>query len=263
MSDEHPVLTRTVRPPDRTVVTGPGQTEVYDVWEPSAHHAGAPTRGTTLALVHGGFWRAAYDRTHLAPLAAALADDGFHVANLEFPRIGMPGGGYPGTATSVADRVAALARDERLPRRVLAVGHSAGGHLVLWLASQDAGVRPAGLAGVVALGAVADLAEAARLELSHHAVREFLGAGPDEDREAWAAADPGRLHLRVPAVLVSGARDDIVPASVPTAYETSRTPHESVTFVAVDADHFDLIDPAHAAYLTLLAHLERLRLDLR
>ena len=76
-TDEPDVLTRSARPPDRTVVTGPEQTVVYDVWEPPADRA---PRGLTVALVHGGFWREQYDRHHLPPLAAALAADGFHVS---------------------------------------------------------------------------------------------------------------------------------------------------------------------------------------
>jgi hypothetical protein len=113
-TDEPDVLTRSARPPDRTVVTGPEQTDVYDVWEPPADRA---PRGLTVALVHGGFWREQYDRHHLPPLAAALAADGFHVANLEYPRIGMPGGGWPGTGTSVSDRVESALADDQLPHR--------------------------------------------------------------------------------------------------------------------------------------------------
>lgn len=266
MSDEHPILTASARPPDRTEITGPRQTDVYDVWEPSAERADRPERGVTLALVHGGFWRAEHDRTHLAPLASALAADGYAVANLEYPRIGMPGGGFPGTLRAVGDQVAALAEDSRLPQQVLLVGHSAGGHLALWLASQALrpdGARPANLAGVLALAPAADLAEVDRLFLSKNAARALLGSAPDEDPEAWAQADPGRHHLEVPTVVVSASEDDLVPASVLTAYQGSRQPDEKVSFTEVDGGHFDLIDPAHEGYLTVLAHLEQLALDLR
>ena len=78
-------------------MTGPEQTDVYDVWEPRGDDA---ARGITVALVHGGFWREQYDRAHQSPLAEALARDGFTIASLEYPRIGMPEGGWPGTGTS-------------------------------------------------------------------------------------------------------------------------------------------------------------------
>jgi acetyl esterase/lipase len=101
-----------------------------------------------ILLLHGGFWRAAYDRTHLGPLASALAAESFAVCTPEFRRTGRPGGGWPGTFDDVALAV------DRLPGLVQAVlpggaavggaaaggvilaGHSAGGHLALWSAGR-------------------------------------------------------------------------------------------------------------------------------
>jgi acetyl esterase/lipase len=234
-------------PPD------PLATQVYDVWEPRAN-----PHGVTVALVHGGFWRAAYDRHHLAPLAAALADDGFHVANLEYARVGMPSGGWPGTGNSVLAQVEALRADEHLPAQVISVGHSAGGHLVLWLASLPA--PPEHLLGVLALAPAADLREVHRLGLSAGAAAELLGCAPDSDpdseAELWDSADPARQRLHRPARILTGGRDDLIPASVPTAYLNSRTTGEPVAAIDIeDADHFDVIDPGHAAYRTVRALL--------
>jgi acetyl esterase/lipase len=242
------------RQPDRTEITGPEQTDVYDVWEPDAHRA----RGVTVALVHGGFWRERYDRAHLAPLAQALADDGFHVANLEYARAAMPGGGWPGTGTSVLGQLAAVHTDTHLPERVVTVGHSAGGHLALWVASDG---RAPWLTGVVALAPAADLGEVDRLGLSDHAARNLLGSAPDDDPVAWADADPARQRLTTPAVIVSGERDADVPASVIDSYLASRDPAEPLHHaVAHGADHFDLIDPQANAYLLVLAEIEELTL---
>jgi acetyl esterase/lipase len=256
MSDVDPeILTRRVRPPDRTEVTGPEQTDVYDVWEPRGDHR---ARGITVALVHGGFWREQYDRAHQSPVAEALARDGFHVASLEYPRIGMPGGGWPGTGTSLLARVESVHADTHLPDRVVVVGHSAGGHLALWLASQD---RAPWLTGVLALAPAADLGEVARLGLSDGAAVALVGGTPDDLPDAWADADPARQRLTVPAVIVTGDRDDVVPASVVERYVSSRSPDEPLhTAVARSADHFDLIDPDHPAYLLLLSEVEELTL---
>ena len=71
-----------------------------------------------VVFVHGGFWRAAYDRQHTGPLAAALAARGYPVAAVEYRRIGQPGGGWPGTLSDVAAAVAAvpeLAAEPRCP----------------------------------------------------------------------------------------------------------------------------------------------------
>jgi acetyl esterase/lipase len=253
MSDD--VLARTARQPDRTEVTGPEQTDVYDVFDPDPHRA----RGVTVGLVHGGFWRPTYDRTHLGPLAEALARDGFHVANLEYPRTGMPGGGWPGTATALRATLEAARADTDLPDTLVLVGHSAGGHLVTWLASEG---RVEDLVGSVALGPVADLGAADRLHLGDDAARAFLGGAPDEVPDAWAEADPARQRLTAPVALVSGEADDVVPPAIAESYVATRTEADApaTTALARGADHFDLVDPEHPAYLLLLAEVEELTL---
>ena len=253
--DDTDILFRSARPPDRTEVTGPARTDVYDVWEPTPERA----RGITVALVHGGFWREEYDRTHLAPLAEALARDGFHVANLEYPRVGMDGGGWPGTGEAVRARMESVQADTDLPDRVVAVGHSAGGHLALWLASSD---RLPWLTGALALGPCADLREVDRLGLS-----ERRRPRPPRRHAGGASAGLGRRrpgrpapHRRRPSSS-PGEFDDVVPASVTEAYVASRAEGEPLTTaVARRADHFDVIDPATDAYLLLLAEVEELTL---
>ncbi len=254
VSDDTDILIRSARPPDRTEVTGPEQTDVYDVWEPDTDRS----RGVTVALVHGGFWREEYDRRHLAPLAVALAEDGFHVASLEYPRIGMPGGGWPGTGLSVLQRVESVRDDTHLPDRVIVVGHSAGGHLALWLAS---GERAPWVTGVVALAPAADLGEVDRLGLGDGAAHALLDGTAQEKPQAWADADPMVQRLTVPTVIVTGELDDVVPAAVVDSYVAARSPEEPLhAAVARGADHFAVIDPVSPAYLLVLAEIEELTL---
>src|SRR3954454_3258690 len=105
-------------------------------------HVPAAPNGSTLLLLHGGFWKTAYDRTHTRQLAVALASEGFLVATPEYRRVGPGGaGGWPQTGADV------LRSATRLPELLVGIGedvgvlrvagHSAGGHLALWLASQD------------------------------------------------------------------------------------------------------------------------------
>ena len=73
----------------------------------------------------------------MTPLARDLAARGFAAWNIEYRRVGQEGGGWPGTLEDVAaaaDAVPGL--DGVDPSRVVTVGHSAGGHLALWLAAR-------------------------------------------------------------------------------------------------------------------------------
>src|SRR5690348_6541695 len=94
-----------------------------DLWPPSGDERGL------VVLLHGGFWRAKYDKEHLNAAAAALAGDGWTVWNVEYRRVGA-GGGWPTTF----DDVAAARAAAPVAKRVVAMGHSAGGHLALLLA---------------------------------------------------------------------------------------------------------------------------------
>src|SRR2546421_1676955 len=131
-------------------------------------------------LIHGGYWRARYDLTLMHGLGEDLAKRGIAAWNIEYRRIGDPGGGWPGTLLDVAraaDFVHTLAPTYALDlKRVVAMGHSAGGHLALWLAarpraqkSDDASEgkdnKPLAIMGVIRLAGVGDLEMGWRMNL--------------------------------------------------------------------------------------------------
>lgn len=91
-------------------------------------------------FIHGGSWLAEYDITHTNKLTDELARNGIATWSLEYRRVGNEGGGWPGTFEDIArgaDHLGAIAADWNLDRhRVIAMGHSAGGHLALWLAAR-------------------------------------------------------------------------------------------------------------------------------
>ena len=200
-----------------------------------------------LALVlHGGFWRAGYTRRSTTALAVALAEAGWTSANVEYRRLGR------GAYRAMLDDVAAARRRLEGFDCVVAVGHSAGGHLALWLGAEGS------VDACVPLGGVCDLAAAEQADLGDGAVREFLGGSPDHARDAYRAADPGaRLPLGVPQVLVHGADDDRVPLAQAKAYATrARDAGDDCRVVELDAGHFEPIDPRSRAWPDVLDALE-------
>lgn len=210
-----------------------------------------------VVLVHGGFWKPEYDRVPNRPMARALVEEGYLVAAVEYRRFGpqQPGGGWPTTADDVEAAVVALpALLSGLgieATTTTLVGHSAGGHLVLWLASRG---RVDGR--VVALAPVADLRAAARDGLGDGATRALLGGGPEEVPEKYDAADPMTLlgpTTRNEIVLLHGVGDDVVPVSQSRSLAVA---HPQVELLELDGiGHFELIDPLSAVWPAVLSAL--------
>ena len=211
-------------------------------------------------LIHGGFWRERWDRTLTTPLAHDLAARGYAVWNVEYRRVGHEEGGYPGTLGDVAAALAALARlPEVDPERIVAVGHSAGGHLALWLAGErSAGAR---LAAAVSLAGVADLRQAYSDRLGDGAVAAFLGEVTGEELDArLRAASPLERLGSIPRALVHGTLDDVVPVSQSRDYAARvGAAGIAVDLVELDgADHFDVVDPGGPAWQAVAGAIARL-----
>ena len=200
--------------------------------------------------IHGGFWRAKYDLLHAGHLCAALTARNFATWNVEYRRVGNPGGGWPGTFEDIVSAyrfLPQIAKRYNLDTtKVVVMGHSAGGQLALCLAGHESTVkRSVSLAGVV------DLQQAFDLHLSNDAVVEFLGGKPKDVPEHYHEADP--MQLKIPQAtqwLVHGAADDVVPAFFSRGYaEKKRASGEDVHYLEIStAGHFDLIDPHSTAW---------------
>ena len=241
--EDRSVLTLPALPPDRELRYGDHPDAVVDV------RLGGPgaAQRPLVVFVHGGFWRPAYDRVHVRPLTAALADAGWTTAAIEYRRV-------PGRPDDTVDDVAAAIRfladapelAGTCDGRLVLAGHSAGGHLVLQAAADP---RTPPLAGVVALAPVADLRLAEELALDGDAVRAFLG-GPARERPDL---DPVRQPAPATRVtVVHGTDDAIVPLAVGRSYAAA---HPAAALVEVEGGHFAVIDPRSAAWPDLLAAL--------
>jgi acetyl esterase/lipase len=216
--------------------------QVGEVFEPDADPVGVAV------VLHGGFWRADYDRHLMDDLCRDLATNGWLAWNLEYRRLG-DGGGWPETFDDVEAGIAQLPADH-VPR--VAIGHSAGGHLALWAATRGIGVTHA-----VSQAGVVDLHEADRLGLSRNAARELLGCDPDTNPKRWRTASPAALApLGVPQLLVHGEDDDEVPATLSSAHAAKDTDAQLRLLPGVG--HYEHLDPRSTAWTTVREFLEGL-----
>jgi acetyl esterase/lipase len=203
------------------------------------------TQPGVVVIVHGGFWRARYDCALGRPLAADLVAAGFTAWNVEYRRVGA-GGGWPATVEDVAAAIDHLAELDVDTSQVVAVGHSAGGHLATWAASARPAPRVA-LTAAVSQAGVLDLDTAARTGVGQTAVQDLLGGGPDDVPDRYAAADPLRhVPPPVPVLCVHSRADDSVPFAQSEAYVRAAGP--SARLVEVTGDHFSVIDPTHESW---------------
>ncbi len=237
------VLELDARAPNEVLRYGSEDSQIAALWVP-------PGQGVhpVVILIHGGCWLAEFDMDYLRPLASRLARDGYAVFTPEYRRVGEEGGGWPGSAADLIMALDALATLEH-PRltldRTVVAGHSAGGHLALWLAARDASLWRAPLRLVAALGvaAITDLEAYARGSNSCEvATPLFMGGMPEERPAEYAAASPHVLRYALPLGLAVGGRDPIIPAAQADALPQARV------YRLAGAGHFDWVHPDTAAY---------------
>jgi acetyl esterase/lipase len=266
--------------PDVSVAYGDHPDQVVDFYAPRSGHAFVPL----VVVLHGGAWRAPYDRRHVTPFADFLARRGLAVANVEYRRgrdipqqrgeTGPVAGRWPETFDDVAAALDALpdlarkALSQADPGRVVVTGHSAGGHLALWAAARH--VLPAGspwrlaapppLRGVVALAPIADFGTAVELGVCGGAVRQLLG-GEERYDERAAHADPAALlPTGIATAVVQGRTDIVVPQAVAEAYvDAAAKAGETVGWTLLEeVGHFPLIDPAADACAVVAEEIAQL-----
>jgi acetyl esterase/lipase len=248
--------------PDATVSYGDDELQQVDVWLPKG---AGPFR--TVLMVHGGCWTTAVAKRDLMNwIAADLRAAGYAVWNVEYRGVDKPGGGYPGTfadAAAAADALAANAARFHLDaRHVVAIGHSAGGHLALWLAgrlrlpasSALHGTHPLPIAHVISLGGLPDL-EAAAADRDQgcgtDVVAQLVGPPLPGHPDVYADTSvPRLLPLGVPQDLVNGTEDAIIPERLGTGYaEQARKAGDAVSLRFVPATgHVELVAPETAAW---------------
>jgi pimeloyl-ACP methyl ester carboxylesterase len=247
MSEDLSILSRTANPPDLSLSYGDHADQIADI-----RYGSKGSELPLVVLIHGGFWKPEYDRAHAEAMSCALAEAGWTTLTLEYRRVS---GDPDVTLDDVANALANLPKQvQQHNAQAILIGHSAGGHLVLWAAARCAELGlPLALQGVLALAPAADLQIAHAMDLGDGAVQRFLGQDPAH------RADVNPMCLPAPAVAVTilqGDNDEIVPPSVAASYCEA---FPSTRLVSLpDCGHFALIDPATSAWEKVLSELRSL-----
>ena len=238
----------TIPPADRVIRYGNAPGQIIDVRLPRSNG-----RHPVAILLHGGCWQNSFDRGYFGHLAEALRNEGWATFNVEYRRLGDPGGGWPGTFDDVAAATAfVLAHGVEWQlelNHVVVVGHSAGGHLALLLANREPRISAVvGLAAITDLAAYQkesiDCAESARLLVTD---LELPRADPMQQ--------PVPMHTKI--LLWNGSADRIVPAAYATRY-AARSSSITAT-VWPGAGHFDLVSPKSSVWPEIIRQFSRLR----
>lgn len=215
-------------------------------------------------MIHGGFWQSAYDLEHTGNLCAALTREKVVTCNIEYRRLGNKGGGWPGTFLDVrrgADKILELlSSDPKVDSsRVTVMGHSAGGHLALWLVSSHRLPSSSPLncderqriKNAVSLAGVCDLRLAWKQRLGDGVVARLLGGTPDQHTDRYDSANPtDLLPSGARSEAIHGVEDDIVPISQSEGYvEKAKRAGDRARLTRLDGTgHFELIDPESEAW---------------
>ncbi len=240
----------------------------------------APLTQDTFPLVifiHGGCWLSDYNLEYLSAAAGDLVNDGYAVWTPEYRRVGDEGGGYPNTFKDIqasVDFARTLAEIYPLDiNNVVVMGHSAGGHLALWLATQRNlasnsrlyNSNPLPLKGVISLAGITDLTAYDKIGNDcSTAVVKLMGGQADKLAVRYFKSSPiNLLPSKIPTRLIQGEVDNIVPMSQGEAYATkAKKEGDDVKIITIEGGgHFDMVSPYSAAWEVIKSELKLMMND--
>lgn len=248
---------------DVRLAYGTDENQFIDLFLPKERKRKHPT----VLLIHGGCWQAQFGLAQMGQFARAVANNGLAVANIEYRRIGN-GGGWPHTFIDVAktaDFLQTIANQYDLDLdNVVAVGHSAGGHLALWAAAREQiapdsplyMANPLPIKAVVSLAGIADLASGAEQQVCGNAIGQLMGGEETAVSSRYQAGSPSSyLPLGKPHWHIVGEKDSIVPVGYvkPFVEGAIAVGDEAKLIVEPNAGHFELVSATAAAWRTVEA----------
>jgi acetyl esterase/lipase len=223
---------------------------VADLHLPLEEGAFTNDQGTpAVMLLHGGFWKQAFDRSLMTPMAEALAQAGLIVWNVEYRRWSPEDEGV--WQETISDTLRAWGHLEGLDgvdaTRTAVIGHSAGGHLALVLSALSERTPTF----CIAQAAVSDLVAADQAGLSDggDATRRWIGQPSSSDAPPWNDLNPIHLSPQCPVIMAHGTHDLDVPASMSVACTEAYTSrHVDATMLQLQGDHYTIISPEHEGW---------------
>jgi len=247
--------------PNEVVPYGAGEHQFAEYWHPGT------SEPALVILIHGGCWSNEYGLDHIRALASKLKGSGYAVWSTEYRRVGDAGGGWPGTFEDIADSLNYTDKLSNINQHAkFVMGHSAGGHLALWVAA--AGHLPlesplgkrmkTQIQGAIGLAPIADLAAYSLGDNSCEVVTEKLMGGSAIDlAERYALGSPAALLPSIDSILIHGEGDTIVNISQSQRYAASSSRASIIPLKGLG--HFDMINPEGPVFDRIIEALLRLK----
>lgn len=247
--------------PNEVVPYGAGEHQFAEYWHPGT------SEPALVILIHGGCWSNEYGLDHIRALASKLKGSGYAVWSTEYRRVGDAGGGWPGTFEDIADSLNYTDKLSNINQHAkFVMGHSAGGHLALWVAA--AGHLPlesplgkrmkTQIQGAIGLAPIADLAAYSLGDNSCEVVTEKLMGGSAIDlAERYALGSPSALLPSIDSILIHGEGDTIVNISQSQRYAASSSRASIIPLKGLG--HFDMINPEGPVFDRIIEALVRLK----
>ena len=247
--------------PNEVIPYGAGEYQFAEYWHPGT------SEPALVILIHGGCWSNEYGLDHIRALASKLKGSGYAVWSTEYRRVGDAGGGWPGTFEDIADSLNYTDKLSNINQHAkFVVGHSAGGHLALWVAA--AGHLPlesplgkrmkTQIQGAIGLAPIADLAAYSLGDNSCEVVTEKLMGGSAIDlAERYALGSPSALLPSIDSILIHGEGDTIVNISQSQRYAASSSRASIIPLKGLG--HFDMINPEGPVFDRIIEALVRLK----
>ncbi len=246
--------------PDHVYAYGADSQQFAELYLPDA-----PGPYAVIVMIHGGCYYARYDLRPISGAARSLAAEGFAVWNIEYRRYGN-GGEFPAMFLDVgaaADYLREIAEKHALLLdSVIAMGHSAGGHLALWLASRPGleendslySPEPLPIAGIIGLASIADIGDAMERGICGEALPIVAGSQQANLRQV----SPEQLLPKdIPQIHMLGSQDELIDANLKRYVEAAGD--EAELLILEGAGHFELVAIDAPEWEAVVDALQRLR----